>query len=264
MSEPTFCYWSVADGTYADMMSTCVRSARTVGVKNDFHVFTDGTVFDATCHNPGDFDKSHFLFKFEFLKEMGKLDYDYFVFIDSDNYFVRHPGNLIEQTQRSPLHVVMESDCAAENNTRGDWWECPLDDYVRLMRASGVQSRSVFNTNAGFWIVHRYAIDQMVDLAMEFWHYAKGQGFTFTEEAPLAYVGHMMMGNPYQHTLQANPDVWASDWTGHFAGRIPDGSAWNFVDYMSGIPIRVNPAIVHCMRSKQAMINMEIELRSGP
>lgn len=75
-----------------------------------------------------------------------------------------------------------------------------------------------------------------------------------TEEAPLAYVGHMLVGNPDLHTLEYSSDLWASDWTGVFSDRLPDGSAWDFVDYMDGSPMRVNPAIVHCMRSKNALV----------
>ena len=33
-----FCYWSVADGVYADMFAACVRSAHAVGVFQDFHL----------------------------------------------------------------------------------------------------------------------------------------------------------------------------------------------------------------------------------
>ena len=39
----------------------------------------------------------------------------------------------------------------------------------------------------------------------------------------------------------------------HFRDRLPDGRSWQFEDYMSGEKHRVNPAIVHAMRSKEIM-----------
>ena len=64
----------------------------------------------------------------------------------------------------------------------------------------------------------------------------------------------MLCGNPYVHTLRATADLWASDWTGRFADVLPDGSPWMFVDYFTGKETEVNPAIVHAMRSKPALI----------
>ena len=254
MSDPTFCYWSVADGKYADMMTTCIASARAVGVAEEFHVYTDKQIPGAECHPSGNYAFRNYLFKFDFLKTASSLGFDYLVFIDADNFFVRHPGDVIASTRGAPVHVVLESDCAKVSNVRPDWWGCPLGEYVRLMRESGVRSRAVYNTNAGFWIVHCDVVDQMIELAMGFWNQCKAQGYEFTEEAPLAYAGHMLMGNPYAHVLESNANLWASDWTGVYANRIPDGRNWQFEDYMDGRRFNVNPAIVHCMRSKEALI----------
>ncbi|KAA5543137.1 hypothetical protein FYK55_12705 [Roseiconus nitratireducens] len=255
MSEPRFCYWSVTTGPYAEMMACCIRSARAVGVCEEFHVWTDRPIPGAICHPCGKFEFKNYLFKFDFLKKMRDLNFEFFVFLDADNYFVRHPGDVIASTQGAPLHVVLESDCTRDSNTRPDWWGCPLKRFVQLMTKAGVRSRSVFNTNAGFWIVHHEVIDRMVDLALNFWNDCHAKGYRFTEEAPLAYVGHMLMGNPYAHVLESDSALWASDWTGCFENRIPDGRPWQFVDYLDGHSFRVDPAIVHCMRSKSAMLS---------
>ncbi len=264
MSEPSMCYWSVADGSYAQIMTTCIMSARRVGVATDFHVWTDRSIPGAVCHSSGSYEHRNYLFKFDFLLKAAELPYEYLVFLDADNFFVRHPGRLLDQTRDAPIHVCLESDCTQPNNVRPDWWGCPLSRYVQLMRDCGVLSRSVFNTNAGFWIVHRDVARRFVDLAMEFWEYCNRQGFPFTEEAPLAYVGHMLLGNPYAHTLAMNREIWASDWIGVFADRLPDGSSWNFTDYMSGDNIPVQSAIVHCMRSKKAMVAAASPIRKWP
>jgi len=47
--------------------------------------------------------------------------------------------------------------------------------------------------------------------------------------------------------------LWASDWKGCYRDRLPDGRDWYYEDYMSAEQLVVNPAIVHAMRSKQAM-----------
>lgn len=250
-----YCYWSVADGKHAEMMKSVIRSARNVGVKEDFHIWSDTNIDGAINHECGNFDKSHYLFKFKFLKEqVSALDYDFFVFLDADSYFVRNPGNVLRVLYGAPIHVCLESDCTDPQNTRPDWWGCPLDKYVQLMRERGVKSKSVFNTNAGFWIVKKEVIDLFYNLTMEFWQYCKNCGFIFTEEAPLAYAGHMLMADPYVHTLKSHRDIWASDWTGNYANRLPDGKPWQFEDYMSGYKFTVNPAIVHAMRSKEVLM----------
>jgi hypothetical protein len=255
MSERTFCYWSVADGPYADMMAAAVRSARAAGVREDFHVWSDREVPGAVTHPAGAFRKDLYLFKLEFLRDRAaRLDYDYLVFLDADSYFVRHPGDVLASLHGAAAHVLLESDCTRPTNRRPDWWGCPLAEYVALMRARGVRGRSVYNTNAGFWVVHRDAAGQLAELAVGFWEHCRGRGYAFTEEAPLAYAGHMLVGNPYLHTLENNRDLWASDWVGVYAGRLPDGKPWDFEDYLDGRAIRVNPAIVHCMRSKDALI----------
>ena len=49
-------------------------------------------------------------------------------------------------------------------------------------------------------------------------------------------------------------DIWASEWTGALKDRLPNGSDWEFVEYMTGKKINVNPSIVHAMRSKSALV----------
>lgn len=252
-----YCYWSVVDGDYSQMMQSVVDSARQVGVFKDFHVWTDRPINGATCHPAAKFDKSLYLFKLRFLRdEVSRLDYDYFVWLDADSYFVRDPGDLLRLMQGSPVHSSLESDACLAENVRQDWWDCSLKNYATLMRFMGVRSRAIFNVNAGFWIVHRDVISRFCELAFDFWDLANRAGCEFTEEPPLAYATHMLCGNPYLHTLRQTSDVWASDWTGCYAGRLPDGKPWEFVDYFSEQSFQVNPAIVHAMRSKEILCQM--------
>ena len=177
------------------------------------------------------------------------------MWLDADTFLVRNPGDIISKlTQGDPVHSSLESDATSPYCIRKDWWSCPLPQYITLMKRQGVLSRSIYNVNAGLWIVHRDVIGQFCHLAWSFWNECKRLGFQFTEEAPLAYATHMLVGDPYRHTLRNTSDIWASDWCGYFADRIPDGLPWWFEDYFTFEKIPVNPAIVHAMRSKEALI----------
>src|SRR5262249_44322786 len=149
---------------------------------------------------------------------------------------------------------TLESDLCRPDNRRTAWWDCPNNRFVQLMRAKGVCSNAIFNVNGGLFIVHHDAVDTLYNLAFDFWHFCKANGHTFTEEPPLAYAMHMLCGNPYSHTLRQTADLWASDWTGYFENKLPDGLPWWFVDYFTGEKLAVNPAIVHAMRSKNALL----------
>lgn len=250
-----YCYWSVVDGEYSDMMKCVIASAREAGVFKDFHIWTSKPVEGAICHEVKKLDKTLYLFKLHFLRTaVRKLKYDYFVWLDADTCFVRNPGNLLRVLYSSPVHSSLESDACFPENVRPDWWDCPLPNYVKLMRFRGVRSKAIFNVNAGFWIVHHDVIDTFCDLALDFWQFCRKAGYEFTEEPPLAYATHMLCGNPYLHTLTNTSDLWASDWTGCYANTLPDGQEWLFQDYFSGRTFPVNPAIVHAMRSKDALI----------
>lgn len=259
-----YCYWSVVDGPYAEMMKTAVHSAREVGVFRDFHIWTDRPIPSATCHDVGELDKSAYLFKLKFLRDhVRKLNYQYFIWLDADTYFVRNPGNILRVLQGAPVHASLECDALSPDNRRPDWWGCSLTQYARLMRAMGVNSRSIFNVNAGFWIVHHDVIETFFELAIHFWEFCDRLGYEFTEEPPLAYAIHMLCGDPYRHTLARHLDLWVSDWIGCYYDSLPDGRSWMFEDYFSGERSLVNPAIVHAMRSKKALIEFAAEELAG-
>ncbi len=253
--NPRYCYWSVVDGDYAIMAETLVNSVRRAGAFTDFHLWTDRPVQGAICHDAGQFDKWGCLFKLTFLREsVQRLNYDYFIWLDTDCYFVRHPGDILRVLKGSPMHITLECDLCRPNNRRLDWWGCPNATFAELLRRQGVRSRSIYNVNGGFFVIHHDAVETVVSLATEFWHAAKAAGYTFNDEPLLAYAMQMLCGDPLRHTLKENADVWASDWTGYFAGELPDGQPWWFADYFTEEVIPVDPAIVHAMRSKEAML----------
>lgn len=255
----SFCYWTVADGEHAFMCQTMINSARKCGVKEDFHVWTDRkltgkNVFNHEC---GTFDKHKYLFKFHFLqREVQKLGYKYYVFLDADNFFCKHPGTnmLGELVRNNQMFCQLESLCTGDQVRRADWWGIPLSYYPLLLWYKGVQSKSIYNTNAGFWIVKHEFIEEFCSRGLEFWSWCKENiKLEFTEEAPLAWLGHFV-STPELNTFAKTKHVWGSDWTSNFVDALPSGQDWVFEDYMSGAKEMVNPAIVHCMRAKKIMV----------
>jgi hypothetical protein len=261
----SFCYWTVADGKHAKMAAVTVASARAVGVKVDFHIWTDMPAIEgATVHPCGRFNKSRYMFKLHFLKnEVSKLDYDYFVFFDADNYFVRDPGDLSLLMDNSKVFVQMENDCFANGVKRLGWWGIPIKKYRDLLVEHGAKTDAYYNTNAGFWIVSKSAIDEFYDRTTKFFTAAHQKGYRqCTEEPPLALAGHVMQ-DPSTRTLGNTSWLWATDWRGHWSGRLPKDEAWQFEDFMNGDKNTVKPCIVHCMRSKDAMIREYHRLGKG-
>jgi hypothetical protein len=256
-NKKTFCYWTVASENHGKMASTMVESARRVGVTQDFHIFTDlPSIEGAIVHPCGKFDKKLYMFKFHFLKnEVSKLNYDYYVFLDADCYFVANPGDLTKEIGNSKVFVQMENEVNPINSKhRDNWWGCKLEDYCNLLKEHGVTTNKYWNTNAGFWGISKDAIDEFYQRTTKFFEDAHNKGYkNFTEEPALAYVGHIMQ-DPYERTLDKTKHLWCSDWTNYWKGGLPSYQPWVFEDYMNGDKRIVKPSIVHCMRSKDALI----------
>ena len=261
---PTYCYWSVANGRYSRILSTAVASARQVGVQSDFHLWVDEPIAGATCHELGPLNRKRCLFKLHMLRDrVVRLNYDYFIWIDADTFFVRKPADILRVVRDDPMHASLESDAGSSRNIRPDWWRCPLQTYINLMRLQGVTSQEVYNLNGGFWIVHHDAVPQFYDLAFRFWRFSKQEGYTFNDEPLLAYVSHMLCTELHRHTLRENSDLWATDWNGYYSGMLPDGRPWLWKDYLTGEELLLNPAIVHSIRSKDAMVNRAFRDRTA-
>jgi hypothetical protein len=252
-----FCYWTIADGDHGLMSKTMVKSARSCGVNEDFHIWTNLSNIDgAITHDCGVFDKTLYMFKFNFLKNyVSKLDYDYYIFLDADNYFVKNPGDLSYLMNNQKVFIQMENEITSPKVKRKDWWGCPINQYRPLFESVGLFTNKIYNTNAGFWIIDRKYIDEFYNIALNFFFYAKSRGYTkFTEEVSLAFVGHCMQ-YPESRTLSKTSWLWASDWTGYWSETLPSYKEWTFEDYMTGEKTDIKSCIVHCMRSKRLLIS---------
>lgn len=252
------CYWSISWGDYDYMVQSLVNSFQNVGMKEDFITFTEKPVKNCINYRLDqsiELDKLQF-FKFEYLKnKMQQMDYDIFVFIDADHFFVRKPEIEIEDIlANSPWHSFLESPINKNITQRQDWWSIPNHHLVRCMKQSGVLSEEIRNSNGGFWICNKHFINQAYSLAYEFHNYLKSNGFTVPEEVSIAYLSHLMSPHLEDRYLEKFTNYWASDWTEVFKDKLPEDKEWEYTSYMTFEKIRVKPAIVHAMRSKKALI----------
>jgi hypothetical protein len=254
------CYWSVSWGDYDYMLQSLVNSFHKVGMTEDFVTFTEKPIknsinyrLDSKIEN----DRLQF-FKFEYLKQhMYKMDYDIFVFIDADHFFVRKPDIKIEDIlQNSPWHSFLESPLNMKNTQRKDWWGVPNQVLVQLMRKNGVLSTEIRNSNGGFWICHKNFIHRASELAYMFHNYLKSFNITVPEEVSIAYLSHLMSPVLKDRFLENFTNYWASDWTENFKDVVPIDREWEYTSYMTYEKLKVKPAIVHGMRSKKALVEL--------
>lgn len=249
--------WSVAWGDYRYMLQSLVKSIRDVGIEHDILTFTDQPLAGVkSCEIDGKIELDFKQYwKFHYLKKIKRLDYDLFVFIDSDHFFVRKPSkDFSDIVGCDPWHSFLESPINAESTRRGDWWGVPNLSMVELYRGFGVNQREIYSTNGGFWMCRKNFMDHAADTGLLFRDYQRVQGLDLPEEVAISVLSHLFSLD-YRDRFHYNyMDIWASEWTGVLKDRLPDGSSWNFQEYMAMDNKSVNPAIVHAMRSKNALV----------
>lgn len=251
--------WSVAWGEYRYMMQSMMNSIKASGSECDLMVFCDeplSEVLSLEMDLKIEMDFKQY-WKFRYLPKLAELEYDLFVFIDSDHYFVRKPPkSFSEIIGDDPWHSFLESPINAPDTRRGDWWGVPNQRMAEIYRGFGVTQNRIYSTNGGFWMCKRDFLVNASSVGLMFRDYQKPFGFDLPEEVAIAVMSHMF-GRDYSDRFHSNyMDVWASEWTGALKDRIPDGNPWRFQEYMTGRVSEVNPAIVHAMRSKSALVSL--------
>lgn len=249
--------WSVAWGEYRYMMQSLMDSVRSVGIEHDILTFSDEPLSGvASC----EIDKSIEMdfkqyWKFHYLRRVSELDYDLFVFIDSDHYFVRRPPvDFSALVGSDPWHSFLESPINSPATKRPDWWGVQNHSMVEVYRNFGVTQDTVYSTNGGFWMCKREFAKHASNVGLLFRDYQRGLGLDLPEEVAIAVMSHLFSLDYSRRLHQNYMDFWASEWTGVLKDAIPDGSPWEFQEYMTGARSRVNPALVHAMRSKSALV----------
>jgi hypothetical protein len=241
------------------MLQALSTSIRQVGIEYDILTFSDEPLSDViSCPldpNIG-LDTVQYLWKFHYLSKLRALDYDLFVFIDSDHYFVRKPPcDFSELLHGDQWHAFLESPLNASTTRRKDWWKVPNAEMVALWRDFGVKQKIVYNTNAGFFICKKEFIDHVCKVARLFDQHQKARGLNLTEETTVAVLCHLFSLDYTKRFHEFYMDYWASEWTGVLKDTIPNGEPWEFEEYMTFKKSMANPAIVHAMRSKDALVN---------
>lgn len=249
--------WSVAWGDYRYMMQSLMRSIRESGVDHDLLTFSDEPLdgvmsIEMDARISMDFKQ---YWKFHYLSKMSELDYDLFVFIDSDHFFVRKPPkDFSEVIGSDPWHSFLESPINDSTTRRGDWWGVQNPEMVKMYRGFGVNQRTVYSTNGGFWMCRREFITHAATVGLSFRDYQKSLGLDLPEEVGIAVMSHVFSREYSDRFHSKYMDFWASEWTGSLQDRVPGGEPWQFQEYMTGAKSMVNPAIVHAMRSKKALV----------
>ncbi len=261
-SGSRFCYFTATNrASTIPMIESLIRSARAAGVTEDIHAFTPGCVDGAINHVwPADRPWKH-MQKIEILRDhMATLDYDYFVWLDSDTWFTRKP-DLRPLLRSNPIWVQMESEMTSPKNMWQEWWGAAFPDLFAYFRSKGVTTEKMWNTNGGMFIVRREAIGEFSRQAFEIYDDCRARWPTTEDETPLALLGHLMVENPALNTNEATCWTWTCDWHGHYLHKIPDGQPWPSKDWMTGESRICNAAIVHAMRSKEAMTRLSQSLQ---
>ena len=253
-----FCYWTISWGDYDYITQSLVNSAQEVGIEEDFYAFTEKEINNCINFrlNPNIHNDQLQFFKFKYLQEeMSKFDYEYFIFIDADHFFVRKPSMSIDEIMMGdPWHSFLESPVNSQKTKRNDWWSIPNNIFEFFMRKNGIFSQEIRNTNGGFWICHKDFIDTATKLAINFHSYLAKYNYIAPEEVSIAYLSHLFSPKIENRFIERFTNYWAADWTGHFKEELPVDKEWMSKSYMTYEDLKVKPAIVHAMRSKELLI----------
>jgi hypothetical protein len=227
---------------------------------NDFICFSDLKIPNAISYNLFDDIKLstvNYLFKLQYLSKIKSLDYDYFIFLDADSFFVRKPEIAHEEliTESTPWISFLEGPINSLKTKRTEWWGVPNLIIESNYRSLGVISKEIRNINAGYWVCKKEFVSTANHLMVECFKKFHEQGFRITEEIPMAYLTSLLYPDNDRFYLENYKNYWSSDWTGVFENQIPYNKTWRMTEYMTGNQYEINPAIVHAMRSDTALGN---------
>lgn len=248
--------WSVAWGDYRYMLQNLVDSIGRAEVGHDILTFTDEPLHGSiSCEMDPSIERDFKQYwKFHYLSKLSELDYDLFVFIDSDHHFVRKPREFSSIIRDDPWHSFLESPINSPATRRGDWWGVPNKLMAELYKDFGVSQGVVYSTNGGFWMCRREFAKHAASVAFLFRDFQKSRGLDLPEEVVVAVLSHLFSLD-YSHRFHSkHMETWASEWTGVLSDRMPTGEPWAFQEYMTHAKSIANPAIVHAMRSKNALV----------
>ncbi len=250
------CYWSVGTGDYAYMLANMVHSFRSVGMKEDFHAFTDQPIPDVYQHDPGKLEHDQWFFKLKYLKEkVFNWDYDLFVYLDADTYWTHAYHNIEDRLNRIGCRrfCALESDLCSPLVQHRKWRKFPVPEVVKLYQKCGVTHSKIYNINGGLFAVFKDDLMSFCDDVNNFRKDALAAGWNrVADENCIGFAVQKTTPDTGLMTISKNPGLWACD-TKVFNGRLPIDCSWQLDLYLGGSLI-VNPAIVHQYDQKKFLI----------
>jgi hypothetical protein len=229
-------------------MQRCVASARAVGEVRDFHVFCDAPIAGAIGHETPPFPNFHGVYSLLYLKQfVARLDYDFFIYVDSDTLFLRQPEGLLELPRHAPFHIPFETS-TAQIPADAVWEGVRLGAWRDRLRYKDTPNAPYYLVDSGFWIAHHDVIDQVAELAKYYWTDADAppgadlslglKNISYT----LSFIAHLLGGNPKNHGVQDSLRVWMPDRLKTFTGA---NRTLTYQWPLTDIKVECSPAIVH-------------------
>jgi len=265
--KPTYCYWALGVGEkYEHVLRTSVNSLRRWDRDTPFHVFSESSIEGAVQHLPrpelvkklerklGIKRTWNYLLKLECLKEMHQIPYDFYIFLDADTFFARKPPDLSKLIGDDPMHVFLEGRLASpEEYKKAEWHKCPTEVMVKMMNECGAKKEHIYHLNGGFWMVRRDFIHELCEAAYTFWKFCANRGYYFDAEPLFSYLMATKCNQIENHLLSNNTNIFYYDLLGAFRKQFPKNQPWGAVKFGTDELFMVNPAIIHCLKSKKRM-----------
>jgi hypothetical protein len=258
---PNFCYWSIgtSNGNHL-LLKEAVATARTVGIKEPIHAWTNEVIQDCDVHR---YDltqmKWNEFFIITFLRQMYKLfKYDYYIFIHADTVF-RHslPSSPLDLLHKSPIHLFLDSPMAQSKEE--PWDQIPFSFVEEKMRDLRIATREIYTADTGFWIIHRDAIPMLSNLIQMFHQKINWAGYKLTNtKMALVYAMHLLCADTSLHMQEKNADFWAADRMAFFETVLPTDGLMKF-SYANGNQAFINPAILHAKKSRFSIMEKHKE-----
>ena len=265
--KANFCYFTGSNRPgERPMIEGMIRSARRCGVKEDFHAFTPMPIDGAIWHQiTPDHPWKAYMAKIDFTLEMATVDAEKVVWLDTDHWFARDPGDLSHLIRDEPVWASMESDMLSPDAKFGNWWGLPLKTKPGVKELwLGFGAKVVSNTNAGMFIVRRDAIPEFHRKCWFIFNNLQGMGFhSITEEPSLAIVAATLVKDTEKNRFEHHSDTWACDYFGAWSKELPNGEPWEMWDWLTQKSVgKINPAIVHMMRGKHLLAGADFQHES--
>lgn len=201
--QKSFCYWSIATGKHVEYAKNLVNTARSVGVKEDFHVITDVHVIEsATTHVVDVYSTHKYMSKIDFLKSIiSKLNYDYYVFLDPYSYFIKKPVDIITSCFQHDESVFIPKQII---DTKKYANQTLIQKYQHIFTNNGIEVSGIKPIDLNYWIIKKDFVGTLCHIATELFDFGKQEQTIDHSEYPLlAYVGELYQ-NPKESEKYKN------------------------------------------------------------